>query len=82
MHVPQLLQAAKLLDAELTDALLRKWDWKADLRADERTFVWLARHTGMSARSVYDYVYGKTDPPVAWLRRAWRVIHMGERKTG
>lgn len=58
---------------------LRAWDWLADLRADERSVLWLARHTGKSSTQVYAYSRGEITPPLDWLDRAWAVIHEGER---
>jgi hypothetical protein len=59
---------------ERTEADLRAWDWRAELRAQERSVPWLARHTHRSDAMVYKYSSGKLPTPVRWLREAARVL--------
>lgn len=73
MDLTELQRIANLMEQ------LQAWDWQADLREDERTYVWLARHTRKSRRSVYDYTRRRTAPPLDWLVRAWKVLKEGER---
>lgn len=58
----------------LTDTDLTTWDWRADLKADERGIPWLARRTGRAASTVYKYAYGLRPVPIAWLRDVARVL--------
>lgn len=58
----------------LTDDQLLEWDWRADLKADERGIPWLARQTGRSQSTVYKYAYGERKTPIAWLRDVARVL--------
>jgi hypothetical protein len=58
----------------LTDAELREWDWRADLKAEERTIPWLARQTGRAQHTVYRYSWGTLATPIDWLREARRVL--------
>lgn len=58
----------------LTDADLRAWDWRADLKADERGIPWLARQTGKAQSTVYNYAYGFREAPIEWLRDVARVL--------
>jgi hypothetical protein len=59
---------------ERTDADLRAWDWRAELRAQERSVPWLARRTNRSDQMVYKYALGRLPTPIAWLRDAARVL--------
>jgi hypothetical protein len=56
------------------DEQLRSWDWRAALKAEERTMPWLARRTDRAQRTVYAYAYGQLRPPIEWLRAAYAVI--------
>lgn len=56
------------------EAALRAWDWRADLKADERTIPWLARRTNRAQRTVYGYSRGEIVPPLEWLRSAAAVL--------
>lgn len=58
----------------LDDAELRAWDWRAELRAQERSVPWLARRTGRSDGMVYKYASGALPTPIAWLRAAAVVL--------
>lgn len=53
---------------------LRSWDWRAALRAEERTIPWLAKRTDRAQRTVYGYAYGTATPPLEWLRAAAIVL--------
>lgn len=57
-----------------TDAELRAWDWRADLKAEERGIPWLAKRTGRSMSAVYKYAYGVLPTPIEWLRKAAAVL--------
>ena len=57
-----------------TDDDLRAWDWRADLKADERTIPWLARQTGRAQNTVYLYAWGKATPTIEWLREVARIL--------
>jgi hypothetical protein len=57
-----------------TDEDLRAWDWRADLRAIERSIAWLARQTGTPERTVYSYVAGQRTTSLGWLRKAAAVL--------
>lgn len=59
---------------EEMEAQLRSWDWRADLKADERSIPWLARKTGKPQRTIYAYAYGEVHAPLDWLRDAYRVL--------
>lgn len=59
-------------DAE--EASLRGWDWRATLKAEERTIPWLARKTSRAQTTVYRYSYGTLTPPLEWLRAAARAL--------
>ena len=56
------------------EAELRAWDWRAALKADERSIPWLAKRTSKSQRTVYGYSRGELVPPLAWLREAAAVL--------
>lgn len=57
-----------------TDAELLAWDWRATLRANDRSPAWLARKTGQHYRAVYRYWHGQLEAPIAFLRSAARVL--------
>jgi hypothetical protein len=57
-----------------TDDDLRAWDWRAALKADERTIPWLARQTGRAQNTVYLYAWGKVTPQIEWLREVARLL--------
>lgn len=59
------------------EAELRAWDWRAALKADERSIPWLARRTGKSVRTVYGYSRGEFPIPLSWLRDAAAVLNKG-----
>jgi hypothetical protein len=65
-----------MTDTQVTqdEAELRAWDWRAALRADDRTIPWLARQTDRAQRTVYGYAYGTATPPLEWLQAAARVL--------
>lgn len=73
------MDLTELQRAEEIEAQLRAWDWKADLRSDERSIPWLARKTGKPQRTVYAYSYGQVRAPLEWLRDAYRVLKGGVR---
>ena len=58
----------------ITDDELRAWDWRADLKAEERGIPWLARQTGKAQSTVYAYAYGDRPTPLAWLQEVARVL--------
>jgi hypothetical protein len=53
---------------------LRAWDWRADLKRDERGIPWLARQTHKSQTTVYSYAYGTRATPIAWLEEVARLL--------
>lgn len=53
---------------------LRSWDWRDELRRQERSFGWLARHTDRSPGAVARYASGTLDTPDSWLVAAARVL--------
>lgn len=54
-----------------TDAELLAWDWRAELRAQGRTIVWLAGRTGRPQNTVYAWAYGNRSAALPWLRLAY-----------
>jgi hypothetical protein len=68
------MDLAELRRFEEIENQLRAWDWRADLKADERSIPWLARKTGAPQRTVYAYAYGEVRPPLSWLREAYRIL--------
>ena len=56
------------------EAALRAWDWRAALKADERTIPWLAKRTSRAQRTVYGYARGELVAPLDWLREAAAVL--------
>jgi hypothetical protein len=58
----------------LPDDPLRAWDWRADLRRQERGIPWLARQTNRSQTTVYRYAYGTLPTPIGWLQDVARVL--------
>jgi hypothetical protein len=56
------------------EAVLRSWDWLAELESQERDRMWLARHVHTHYRKVYRYASGELTPPVEWLREVARVL--------
>jgi hypothetical protein len=56
------------------EATLRSWDWRAELRRQERSVPWLARQTKRAENTVYRYSWGHLPAPVDWLREAARVL--------
>lgn len=58
----------------LTDDDLRSWDWRAELKAQERGIPWLARRTNRAQNTVYLYAWGKVTPPIEWLRSVAEVL--------
>lgn len=67
------LQTAWITDPDAI-ADLRAWDWRAELRAQERTMTWLARNTDRSLSALYRYLYGSLTPPETWLRDVARLL--------
>lgn len=53
---------------------LTTWDWKADLKREDRSLEWLARRTDRSTSAVNGYSAGRTTPPLEWLRAAAIVL--------
>lgn len=68
------MDLTELRQFEQMEAQLRAWDWRADLKADERSIPWLARKTGKPTRTIYAYAYGEIRAPLAWLREAYKVL--------
>jgi hypothetical protein len=60
--------------AETTEAELRAWDWRAELKRQDRSIPWLARQTDRADQTVYQYSSGATRPSLAWLRDVARVL--------
>lgn len=54
---------------------LSAWDWKADLKREERSLEWLARRTQRSLHTVNAYSQGRLNPPAAWLSMADVVLN-------
>lgn len=57
-----------------TEDELRAWDWLAELKRQERSIPWLARHTQRSQHSVYQYANGRQPTPLVWLEQAAIVL--------
>jgi hypothetical protein len=73
---PEAFRISGMSTAELSqdEEELRAWDWRADLKAQERGIPWLARQTGRSQQTVYLYAWGRVVTPLEWLRNAARVL--------
>lgn len=56
------------------EAELRAWDWRAELKAQDRSIPWLARQTDRQQNTVYKYAWGELTPKVEWLRAAARAL--------
>lgn len=65
-----------MISSELSqaDQELLAWDWRADLRREERGIPWLARRTSRTESTVYKYAYGTRPTPIEWLREAAQVL--------
>lgn len=61
---------------QVTDAELLAWDWRAALKANDRSPAWLARKTGHNYRAVYRYWHGQLEAPIAFLRSAMAVLEV------
>jgi len=53
---------------------LASWDWRAELKHQERSIAWLARQTRRSESAVNKYAGGHLVAPVAWLKEAAIVL--------
>jgi hypothetical protein len=53
---------------------LAGWDWKTELKAQERSLEWLARRTQRSTSAVNGYSAGRMIPPASWLAMAAQVL--------
>jgi len=53
---------------------LRTWDWKAELKRQERSQEWLARRTDRSSSAVNGYAQGRFPTPISWLEAAAIVL--------
>lgn len=62
--------------AEIPDDL-SAWDWKGELKRQERSLEWLARRTQRSTSAVNGYSSGRLTPPLAWLQMARSVLARG-----
>lgn len=71
------------IEPATAEDVLRAWDWRSELKRQERTVTWLARRTERSASAVHKYASGEMYPPLAWLRQVeivlGRVTHDGPR---
>jgi hypothetical protein len=56
---------------------LDAWDWKAELKRQERSMEWLARRTQRSVQTVYSYSQGRLTPRRVWLEMARSVLERG-----
>jgi hypothetical protein len=56
------------------EAALRAWDWKAELAAQDRTVIWLARRTDRNYQQVYRFARGDQQPDLDWLKAAALVL--------
>lgn len=61
-------------DLQDDEAELRAWDWRADLKTQERGIPWLARQTNRQQNTVYKYAWGQLRPSIEWLRDAAAVL--------
>jgi hypothetical protein len=52
---------------------LHSWDWQAELRAQERSLAWLARHTGIHYQALYRMTLGGRPSP-EYLEAIARVL--------
>lgn len=55
---------------------LSAWDWRAELRRQDRRIPWLARQTHRSEGAVYGYATGRFAAPRAWLEDVARVLNV------
>jgi hypothetical protein len=62
------------LENELTEEELRQWDWRSELRRQERSVPWLARQTNRADQTVYQYASGSTRPSLAWLAKVAEIL--------
>lgn len=53
---------------------LAAWDWKGELKAQERSLEWLARRTDRSLSTVNSYSQGRIVPPASWLEAAAHIL--------
>lgn len=72
----QVLQVAAIAPPRALPTIedLRAWDWRDELRRQERGMTWLARKTDRSVSAVYRYSDGTLTPPDEWLRSVARLL--------
>lgn len=63
-----LTEVSPVPDPAADEAALLAWDWRAELKRQERSLEWLARRSQRSVSSVNNYSTGRMVAPVAWLR--------------
>jgi hypothetical protein len=56
---------------------LRAWDWRSELKRQERSMSWLARHTERSESAVNKYASRSIPTPVSWLELAAAALGLG-----
>jgi hypothetical protein len=55
-------------DLPADEAELRAWDWRTELREQDRTLLWLARRSEVHYQTVYRIARGEQTPTVVQLR--------------
>lgn len=71
MNVAEVHQQSEGADASPT---LAAWDWRAELKRQERSYSWLARRTDRSESAVNKYASGRMVAPPEWLKAAAIVL--------
>lgn len=61
-----------------TEDQLRAWDWLAEVKAQERTVLWLSRKTATHYKAAYRYAWGEVRPPIEFLRAAAAALGVTE----
>lgn len=55
----------------------RAWDWRAELRAQERDVMWLSRHSGIHYRTMYRLANAEQDATDGQIRAIARALGRG-----
>lgn len=73
MDQPEVARVARIADRPRTLPSiedLRTWDWRDELRRQERSLRWLARKTGRSQTTLNRYISGERSVPASFLLAA------------
>lgn len=78
--VPEVRYSSGMSTAEVlrTDEDLAAWDWVAELEAQDRTRLWLARKSDTPYQTVYRRARGEQKAPIDWLRSVARILGRAE----